>query len=121
MSDPFEHHCGDCRADQGIHKAVVGGTSPDGTHDVQEYHLECGHVVEPDAAISVGIVYMLSQAHPETIEVDGEIDDAILDEHLDSDDDLGWRGYIWEGLGMLMAVWIVLRQKTRSLRGSVSR
>lgn len=117
----LEPPCEECGTDQGIHKAIVGGTNPDGTHDVQEYHLECGHVTEPDARLGVTVVYMLSEVHPHTIEIDGELDEDILDEHLDSENDLGWRGYVWEALGMLMAVYIVAREKLGGLKRVVSR
>jgi len=116
----FMEYCGECGSEHDIEKAIVGNTNSDGTHDVEEYHLECGHVLEPtDATLSVVVVYMLQQMHPETITVNGDVDEEILDEQLDSENDLGWRGYVWEALGMVMAVFIVLHELYQSLRREV--
>ena len=109
-TDMLSPYCEGCDDEIDIYTAVVGGTNDDGTHDVRKYELECGHTVdEPDATMNVGFVYMLSQAHPQTIEVNGEIDEDALDDQLPSDEEFSW-GF-WEILGLLAAVVIVACEK----------
>lgn len=114
VEDMLSPYCEDCGGDVDIQTAVVGGTNPDGTHDVHEYELECGHVVEPDATLDVGIVYMLSEVHPHTIEIDGEmVCEDVLDDHLQDDEEFSW-GF-WELLGLLVAVFVFTRERLRGL------
>ncbi|WP_135852587.1 hypothetical protein [Halorussus salinus] len=75
---------------------------------------------DPDAQLDVTVVYLLAEAHPECITVDGDIDEDLLDDALDRDDDLGWRGHLWELLGMLAAVAIVARETVQRARNRLT-
>jgi hypothetical protein len=68
VTDALHPFCDACGTSKGIAVARVTPAS-DGFHDVEEYLLECGHVVEPDARIGDGVVQLLQLHRPDTIEV----------------------------------------------------